>query len=666
MGVQRSDNGGSLLADLESRFQGIAGSDGIIDRDEFRKALSLQDDYYADRLFAMVDTDGSGSVALPEFMEFVRTLVDGNAEDRLQFAFRLHDPDDSGEIDRDELARIIRASVAQHGIALPDIAIAGLTDALFRRADADGQGSIGFAEFQEVLDAYPNLRRQMTLSATTWLQRRPTTSPRRGPTQTDRLRGVGRLIANNRAASVLLALYAAANVALFLNAVDTYAALGANGFVQIARGCGACLNFNGALILVPMLRHLLTWLRQTVFGGLLPVDDSIAFHKLVGHVMFALAGVHTLAHFANYTTLPGPFAGYLFGTSAGLTGLLLSITFIVMWVCALDVVRRRGHFELFYFTHFGFVLWFLFALLHGPVFWQWATLPILGYVAERLIRLRRTSQPMPVKALDPLSSGVTRLELQLPEGFRYRPGDYVFLRYPPVSAHEWHPFTVTTCPEETGRLSVHVRGLGNWTRRLHDLAKRRRAGQVAVPASDPAYIDGPYGTPSTHIFQSRVAVLIGAGIGVTPFAAILKSLFLRRAQGDREVSVQKAHFIWMNRDQYSFEWFADMLGGLEAQDPERKLLDVQIYLTGVTVDMTSATLDVAMDVYQAETGRDLFTGLRNRTNLGRPDWQAIFRRIADEHGGTTVHVYFCGPPALSTVLSRLAAEHGFGYHKENF
>lgn len=654
-----------LLADLERRFSGIAGADGIIDRNEFRKALGLHDDYYADRLFAMVDADGSGSVALPEFMVFVRTLIDGSDRDRLEFAFRLHDPDDSGEIDRTELARIIRASIAQHGIALPDVAVAGLTDALFRRADTDGRGSISLDEFQAVLDAYPKLKRQMTLSATTWLQRRPAVA-RRDRTPAERLRGFGRLIANNRPATVLLALYAAVNVALFLNAVDTYAALGANGFVQIARGCGACLNFNGALILIPMLRHLLTWMRQTVAGGLLPVDDSIAFHKLVGHTMFALAGVHTIAHFANYTTLPGTFTSYLFGTSAGLTGLLLFLTFAVMWICALDFVRRRGHFELFYVTHFGFVLWFLLALLHGPVFWQWALLPVLGYVAERLIRLRRTSRPMPVNALEPLPSGVTRLELQLPDGFRYRPGDYVFLRYPPVSAHEWHPFTVTTCPEETGRLSVHVRGLGNWTKRLHDLAKRRRTGEIATPMSEPAYIDGPYGTPSTHIFRSRVAVLIGAGIGVTPFAAILKSLFMRRAKGDREISVEKAHFIWMNRDQHSFEWFAEMLGGIEAQDPDRRLLDVQIYLTGVTVDMTAATLDVAMDVYQAETGRDLFTGLRNRTNLGRPDWPAIFRRIAAEHAGTRVDIYFCGPPALSTVLGALAAQHGFGYHKENF
>lgn len=44
------------------------------------------------------------------------------------------------------------------------------------------------------------------------------------------------------------------------------------------------------------------------------------------------------------------------------------------------------------------------------------------------------------------------------------------------------------------------------------------------------YIDGPYGTPSYSIFDSSHAVLIGAGIGITPFASILQSLMQRYRQ----------------------------------------------------------------------------------------------------------------------------------------
>lgn len=44
------------------------------------------------------------------------------------------------------------------------------------------------------------------------------------------------------------------------------------------------------------------------------------------------------------------------------------------------------------------------------------------------------------------------------------------------------------------------------------------------------YIDGPYGTPTRRIFASEHAVLIGAGIGITPFASILQSIVHRRVE----------------------------------------------------------------------------------------------------------------------------------------
>jgi len=40
-------------------------------------------------------------------------------------------------------------------------------------------------------------------------------------------------------------------------------------------------------------------------------------------------------------------------------------------------------------------------------------------------------------------------------------------------------------------------------------------------------IDGPYGTASRRIFNSEHAVLIAGGIGVTPFASILQSLWFK-------------------------------------------------------------------------------------------------------------------------------------------
>lgn len=40
-------------------------------------------------------------------------------------------------------------------------------------------------------------------------------------------------------------------------------------------------------------------------------------------------------------------------------------------------------------------------------------------------------------------------------------------------------------------------------------------------------IDGPYGAPTQDIFEAEHAVLIAAGIGITPFASILQSIMCR-------------------------------------------------------------------------------------------------------------------------------------------
>lgn len=37
-------------------------------------------------------------------------------------------------------------------------------------------------------------------------------------------------------------------------------------------------------------------------------------------------------------------------------------------------------------------------------------------------------------------------------------------------------------------------------------------------------IDGPFGAPAEDVFNSEVAVLIGTGIGVTPWASVLRNI----------------------------------------------------------------------------------------------------------------------------------------------
>ena len=56
-------------------------------------------------------------------------------------------------------------------------------------------------------------------------------------------------------------------------------------------------------------------------------------------------------------------------------------------------------------------------------------------------------------------------------------------------------------------------------------------------------VDGPYGTASRHIFEAEHAVLIGSGIGVTPFASILQSIVWRLRQAEVTCPSCHHHFL---------------------------------------------------------------------------------------------------------------------------
>lgn len=75
-------------------------------------------------------------------------------------------------------------------------------------------------------------------------------------------------------------------------------------FLALARGGGACLNFNPVLVLMLMFRQIITLIRSTpIISSLLPVDKYIKLHKTVGYTIFFFTIEHFLAHLANLSKL---------------------------------------------------------------------------------------------------------------------------------------------------------------------------------------------------------------------------------------------------------------------------------------------------------------------------------------------------------------------------
>jgi len=279
---------------------------------------------------------------------------------------------------------------------------------------------------------------------------------------------------------------------------------------------------------------------------------------------------------------------------------------------------------------------------------------------------------------------------------------------PEVSRFQWHPFTITSAPEDP-YVSVHIRQVGDWTQALGDrvgagpsvvaaLTKAAMKGEAKdekyVDEDEPTRgdfvevdtsgrpmpmvrIDGPYGAPAEDVFKVEVAVLVGAGIGVTPFASILKHIWYRQRSGNLG-SLRRVEFFWICRDAPSFGWFQSLLQEVEAAQTDPNFLRINIYLTQkIDEDMM---WNIAVN--DAGAAYDPLTLLRTRTLFGRPDFKNIYSRLRQsiESGQylpgatsvrTTVGTYFCGPTPIAKSLKVACLENNndnvkFTFAKEHF
>lgn len=215
-------------------------------------------------------------------------------------------------------------------------------------------------------------------------------------------------------------------------------------------------------------------------------------------------------------------------------------------------------------------------------------------------------------------------------------------------------------------------------------------------------VDGPYGAPAQDYKSYDVLLLIGLGIGATPFISILKDLLnnSREEQTDNEFSKSdfswnsntssfttitpsstqggkkkavKAHFYWVTREPGSVEWFRGVMEEISDMDC-REQIELHNYLTSVydEGDARSTLIKMVQALNHAKHGVDILSGTRVRTHFARPNWKEVFSSIARKHPNSTVGVFYCGIPTVAKELKKQAQEISqktstrFEFHKEHF
>ncbi|XP_039125369.1 respiratory burst oxidase homolog protein C-like [Dioscorea cayenensis subsp. rotundata] len=762
--ISKTD-GSAGWAAVEKRFDDLA-VDGCLSRALFGQCIGMKESKeFAGELFdalARRRNITANSITKSELREFWDQISDQSFDSRLQTFFDMVDKNADGRINEEEVKEIISLSASANKLSKIQEQAEEYARMIMEELDPNNLGYIEIYNLETLLlqapsqSVRPGTANSRNLSQMLSQKLKPTIEPNPIKRYYQKFRY---FVEDNWMRVWVLLLWLGICAGLFTWKFIQYrnrAVYHVMGYcVCVAKGGAETLKFNMALILLPVCRNTITWLRnKTKLGVIVPFDDNLNFHKVIAAGIVVGVGLHAISHLTcdfprllhasdeEYIpmkpffgdTRPNNYWWFVKGTE-GWTGIVMVVLMAIAFTLAMPWFRRGRlnlpkplkrltGFNAFWYSHHLFVIVYILLIIHGiflylshkwykKTTWMYLAVPVLLYASERLIRALRSSvRPVKILKVALYPGNVLALHVSKPQGFKYRSGQYMFVNCAAVSPFEWHPFSITSAPQDD-YVSVHIRTAGDWTRRLKEVfsevcqpstdgksgllrADYDHGSNSPYPSFPKVLIDGPYGAPAQDYKKYDVVLLVGLGIGATPFISILKDIVnnmklleddsgvdgnadLERAgesttrKGNRSFKTRRAYFYWVTREQGSFEWFKGVMNEVAEADT-KDAIELHNYCTSVYEegDARSALIAMLQSLNHAKHGVDVVSGTRVKSHFARPNWRNVYKRIALNHRDQRIGVFYCGAAGLTKELRQLALDFSrktntkFDFHKENF
>ncbi|XAR52625.1 NAD(P)H oxidase [Bertholletia excelsa] len=722
--------------EIELRFAELAVN-GMLHKSRFGQCIGMNESSeFAAELFdalARRRCITTPTISKAELREFWEQVSDTSFDARIQTFFDMVDKNAGGRITEEEVKEIITISASANKLSKIQEHAEEYAALIMEELDPDNLGYIEVHNLEMLLLQAPvhstHLGSESRVLSQMLSQK---LVPTQEPNPVKRwYRGLTYFVEDNWKRIWVLALWLAVCGGLFAWKFLQYkhrAVYHVMGYcVTTAKGAAETLKFNMALILFPVCRNTITWLRsRTKLGAAVPFDDNINFHKVIAlGVAIGVGEYEPLKQFFGENR-PNNYWWFVKGTE-GWTGVVIVVLMAIAYTLAQPWFRRNRlalpktikkltGFNAFWYSHHLFVIVYILFIVHGyflylskkwykKTTWMYLAAPITLYACERLIRVFRSGhKTVRILKVAVYPGNVMALHMSKPQGFKYTSGQYILVNCSAVSPFQWHPFSITSAPGDD-YLSIHIRTLGDWTSQLKAVFSKvcqpPTSDQSGLLRADIAkgdnrprlprlLIDGPYGAPAQDYKQYDVLLLVGLGIGATPLISIVKDVLnniKQQAETTDEGIVEsgvkgakrkpfatrRAYFYWVTREQGSFEWFRGVMNEVAENDREG-VIELHNYCTSVYEegDARSALIAMIQSIQHAKNGVDIVSGTRVKTHFARPNWRTVFKHVAVNHADERVGVFYCGAAGPVGELRRLAQDFSrktttkFDFHKENF
>jgi predicted ferric reductase len=299
----------------------------------------------------------------------------------------------------------------------------------------------------------------------------------------------------------------------------TYASYGSDAALGIGVGAAAVVAMAQTLILAARPRLL-----EPLFGGL---DRMYRVHKWLGISAMVLMILHQQIEPDFERTVRETGLGELAEEAGEVAFNALLVLIAISWFRRLPFIPLEIPYQLWRFSHRFMGVLFAIIVFHqffvdmptgvdpslSVMLNTFGLAGVIAWVYTEFVAPRLRRREFTVRDIS-RHDDTTAVTLS-PKGrtMRWRPGQFVFFCVPDAGFSEPHPFTIASAPRPDGALTLSIKGLGGWTRRLPDALRTGMRVQV----------EGPYGRFDFRKGGARQIWLAG-GIGITPFLAWAESL----------------------------------------------------------------------------------------------------------------------------------------------
>mmetsp|Transcript_77647 Transcript_77647/g.142099 ORF Transcript_77647/g.142099 Transcript_77647/m.142099 type:complete len:867 (+) Transcript_77647:85-2685(+) len=477
-------------------------------------------------------------------------------------------------------------------------------------------------------------------------------------------------------------------------------------WLLVSRGEAMALIIYTVFMVLLMSRRFITLLRDYVHWSSvlqLVVDKHVLMHRCCGMMIVVSAVLHVIGHLRG--SIPAIInepdnkvinRAFTYGTKIkfnfnswpealrcypAITGFVLIFLLSLFWLTS-NEKARRWNFELFHYMHLLLiVLWTVGLSVHGARQWLGLGVPlgllavapvVTYYVIERGSDIYRGISPTIKISNAVIKKRTVLLEIDTgSSGFKYETGMYCMLKAPEVSNYQWHPFTIASAGGER-YFQVLFAIVGDWTTQLKDMIADSQKNKKPYPE---ICVRGGYGAPAEAMKEKKHIVMVGAGVGATPFLSFLSNICSAAKAGrpSQFDGLRTAVFYWVSREPEDFVWVNQYNTVIDATPALKDRVAVRLCLsktldTSATDDCSAAEValfwvgvQIALRKFSAF---DLSKELAAPTQFGRPNWETEFTKCAEEalrsyvkggkqaevEGTTEISIFACGNKMLVASL----------------